>query len=577
MKRNFIIRNVVLGIIIVTAITLLTYYFIDKINKEYEIEKVENYEYFVLKTDEKYGIIDKNGNIVIESKYDDIKIPNPSKAVFICYTGETSKVLNEQGKEILTNYKKIEAIRLKNIASNLMYEKSVLKYEENGKCGLINYQGKKITKAIYDSIEGLPYKEGELVVKDGEKLGVINIKGKKIVSAEYDKISVDAYYTDENGYRYSGYIVTEKTKEGYRYGYISYKGKELVKPEYNEMSRITEIDERDTIYLITAKDGQYGLLKNEKKIIENEYQSMEYDENNNVLIVEKNKKYGVSSLDGNNIVPTKYEQIDMTGIYIYAKNSQGVVVYNSNGTEANIDKNIAILNTSNEKYKIKINNEKEKTLYGVIGQDGKQIIDEKYGYIEYLRENYFIVSNQKSKLGVIDNKENEKISIENDSIQRIEGSQMLQTTIGNTTKLYAPNLEMLCEMENASIEVKQNYIKIYTEEETKYFSKEGKAISNKDVFTENNLFAKKENGKWGFENRSGEMTIKAKYDKVTEFNKYGYASVQKDGLWGAINTKGEEIVEPKYKFNEKMEPSFINKYYQVTYGHGEEYYTNNNI
>ena len=35
--------------------------------------------------------------------------------------------------KILTNYQNIEPIRLQNIASNLMFEKSVLSYKENDK------------------------------------------------------------------------------------------------------------------------------------------------------------------------------------------------------------------------------------------------------------------------------------------------------------------------------------------------------------------------------------------------------------------------------------------------------------
>ena len=69
------------------------------------------------------------------------------------------------------------------------------------------------------------------------------------------------------------------------------------------------------------------------------------------------------------------------------------------------------------------------------------------------------------------------------------------------------------------------------------------------------------------------MVVEAKYDKVTEFNEYGFASVQKNGKWGAINTQGEEIVEPVYNFKDEIEPSFIGKYYQVKYGFGEVYYT----
>ena len=71
-------------------------------------------------------------------------------------------------------YEKIAPIKLKNIANNLMYEKNILTYEKDGKIGLINIEGKNITKPIYESIEGLPYKEGELLVKQNGKYGVLN-------------------------------------------------------------------------------------------------------------------------------------------------------------------------------------------------------------------------------------------------------------------------------------------------------------------------------------------------------------------------------------------------------------------
>ena len=74
-------------------------------------------------------------------------------------------------------------------------------------------------------------------------------------------------------------------------------------------------------------------------------------------------------------------------------------------------------------------------------------------------------------------------------------------------------------------------------------------------------------------NKDGDMVVEAKYDKVTEFNEFGFASVQKDEKWGAINTQGKEVVEPTYNLKDEIEPSFIGTYYQVKYGFGEVYYT----
>lgn len=579
MKRTFIIRCVIIAVLIIAIIVGVSAYFIYQNGKKYEIEEVKQYNYFSLRKDNLFGVIDRNGNIIIEPTYDDVKIPNPEKPVFVCYEGDSTKVLNERKEEILTDYDQVEPIQLQNTVNDLIYEKSVLKYQEDGKFGLIDFEGKRITKPIYDSIDSLNYKEGQLLVKQDGKTGVINIKGNTLIDIKYDQINVDGYYTKEGGYNYSGYIVSTTTDQGYRYGYINYDGKLLLEPNYNQLSRVTQIQDNNNAYIICAENGRYGVIKNDENIIPNEYQSIEYDEGNNLFTIEKGKKYGIANIEGNIIVPTEYSQIDITGVYLYATNDQGVVVYNSDGTQANIDTNIAIINTSNEKYKIRIDNSNG-TKYGVIDKEGQQVIDEKYNYIEYLFDDYFIASTENSKLGIIDDKDNVKVEINNDLLQRIEGTDIIQTMTAtdNVTRLYDKSLNKICEMANANIEVKDNYIKISNTEETKYFSKEGKELRNTEVYPNNTLFAKNENGKWGFANKNGDTVVEAKYDRVTEFNEYGFAGVELDGKWGVLNSKGEEILAPTYVFNDETEPYFIGQYYQVKYALGGVYYTdlNNN-
>ena len=577
MKRNFIIRNVIISIILIAIIVSVSIYFIKKGARNYEVEKVSTYNYFVLKKDNLTGVIDRTGNIIIDAKYSDVVIPNPEKALFVCYEEDSTQVLNERKETVLTDYQNIEPIQLQNITSDLMYEKSVLKYEQDGKFGLVNFEGKKITKPIYEEIEGLPYKEGELLVKKDGKYGVINIKGNNLIEIKYDKISVDGYYTPENNYKYAGYIISNTTNEGYRYGYINYDGKILLEPEYNELSRVIGITDDENAYILCAKNGQYGIMKNEEQLIPNEYQSIEYDEGNKLFTIEKSKKFGIANLEGSIIVPTEYSQIDITGIYLYAKNEQGVTVYNTSGTQANIDTNVAILNTSNEKYKIRIDNTNG-TKYGVINEEGEQVIEEKYNYIEYLFDNLFIVSNEQAKLGVIDDDDNIKIEINNDSLQKIEGTNIIQASVKQEeiTKLYSKDMTELCNLKNAKVVVNNNYIKISNDEETKYFDKQGKELKNTEVYPNNNLFAKKENEKWGFSDKSGNTVVEAKYDKVTEFNEYGFAGVKLEGKWGVVNSKGEEILAPTYTLNEEIEPYFIGTYYRVQYGFGEYYYTDLN-
>ncbi len=575
MKKKYVVIIGIILFILVALVSIGIYNMIEEKSNKYEIEPIKQYNYFVLKQDKVYGVIDKKGNIIIPPEYSEIKIPNPEKAVFVCYQGEEIKIFNEKKEPILGEYNKAQPIRLKNISSDLMYEKSVLKYEKDGKYGLITFEGKEIAKPIYDEIDSLSYKEGELLVKQNEKYGVITIKGNKKVEIAYDEVKVDEYYTDENHYEYAGYIVLVKTEEGYRYGYLNHKGKKVWDTEYNEISRVTEIQENDNFYLIFAKNGQYGIAKNDQQILGNEYQSIQYDETNKVFVIEKSKKYGIANLEGKVILPVQYSEIDITGIYLYAKDEQGTTVYNSNGTQVNVDANVAILDTTSEKYKIKINNQKG-TQYGVIDEEGKQLIEEQYNYIEYLHNNYFIVSNENGKLGIIDDKGATKVEINHDSLQRIQDTNLIQATLTESkiTEIYSETMEKICEMQNATIEVEDDHIKVYNDSEVKYFSKEGKELKNTEVYARNQLFVTVKDEKYGFMDKSGKVVVDYKYDKAYEFNSYGFATIEKDGKWGAINEQGEEVVAPTYEIRETKEPSFIGSYYRVTYGFGEFYYTN---
>ena len=136
MKKRYIIIIILIVLVIMTVGGWFLYNQIIKKGREYEIQKisVENYEYFILRQEDKYGIIDKNGDIVIDCEYENVIIPNPQKAVLVCYDEkDNTVVLNQNKEQILTEYENIQPIRLKNIASTIMYEKNILIFEREGK------------------------------------------------------------------------------------------------------------------------------------------------------------------------------------------------------------------------------------------------------------------------------------------------------------------------------------------------------------------------------------------------------------------------------------------------------------
>lgn len=568
------------GLIIFLIISLIIFIFIcynvfskkDKYNINFE--EINQRQYF-LDFDEKYGVINKDGEEIIDTNFDMIQIPNPSKDIFVCmsnYNAETgsyeTKIYNKNREELFTNYEKVEAISRQESLDNIPYEKSVLKYKENGKYGLINLSGEKITKPIYDDIQALEYKEGMLTVKQNDKFGIININGDEIIKVKYDGIQADQYSLNENHNKKAGFIVSIKTNDGYKFGYINYKGKTLLETEYNEIARINYINDDESVYLVAFKNGQAGLFKNKSKVLENEYEDIQFDNINNLLILQRNGKQGVSDLDGKKIIQLEYDNIIITGNSINAQKGDEVTVFNSEGEKLKNSNFISVLETDNKNYFITIDKNEN---YGVIDKDDNVIIDNKYTFIDYLFDNYFVAQNEQ-KIGIVDDKGKEVIKYDYDVLQKIEGTDLIQGIKNENIDLIDKNMKKILTMKNAQIDIKENYIKIYNSEDRKYLQYDGKEVSNINVIKEAKLFAKKSNNKWGFVDKNGNIKIQYTYDMVTELNEYGYAGIKLNGKWGVINSEGKIIQEPIYDLQE-LEPQFIGKYYKVDLGYGENFYT----
>lgn len=575
---NFI-KNNKIKIIVIACILILvaigTYLFVDYKKKEYSVTEVSNYKYFMLNENTKYGVIDTSGNIIVEPIYDSIKIPNPEKSVFICEKDNNISVLNEKSEKIFTEYDEVTAISINGVVSSLPYEKVVLKYKVNGKYGLIDYTGKVITKPIYEEIKGLENKESELLIKKDGKYGVINSKGAKLIKEEYDSIVADGFYTDNSKYALSGYIIANKTEDGYRYGYINYNLKKVLDAEYNSISRILELDDTKDVYIIASKNGQYGVVKNNKILINYSYQGIEYDKNNKIFELQRNSKYGVCNINGQEIIPVQYKEIEINGIYLKAlKNEEERYIYfDVDGNEIKELQYTSMLNTNNNNYYITINAD---GFYGIVNSKKKELVENKYSYLEYLFGEYFIAAKEDGYLGIINTRDDVLVEFKYEVLQNVDDTNVIEAKIlrENKSELYNNKLEKIFSANNIYIYKGEQYIKASSKQEEKYFDFNGKELVNSEIFKNNKLLSSKKEDKWGFVDRTGTVVVDYQYDKVTEFNKYGFAGIRKNNEWGIIDEEGNIIVEPTYSIQEtNIEPEFLGKYYKVYYGYGESYYT----
>lgn len=573
-KSKWVILSIILILILIVG--FISIYLWKKSDSSYEIEKVTEIKYNLINENKKYGVIDETGKIVIEPKYDIIQIPNPSKPVFICMHDYNinlqqyeTEVFDNKGNKIFTEYDSVQALPTESTWDGIPFEKSVLKYKRNNKYGLITLENKVITEPIYDSIKAINYKEGMLLVEKDKKYGAINIKGKIIIKPEYDQISIDNYYNSETMYKASGFIVKKKNEDSYKYGYINSKGKMLLPPEYTEISRINEIIEDKNVYLLVLKEGLAGVVKNNKVVLDFEYEDISYNLFNNMFIIQRNSKSGIADIKGKVIIQPEYDSIMFGGIYVNAIKDGEVTVLDINGKKLDNNNIYAKLPTTNPNYYITID---KNEIYRIVDKDNNIKIENNYTYIEHIKDDYFIIYKD-GKNGIIDLSGKSIADLKYNSIFKISGTEIVQANINSTNNITLLNKEMkiVCNMNNANIEKKENYVVIYSKDDMKYFDYSGNEISYKNLYPNNKLYAKKINGKWGFIDKADKLIIQNEYEMVTEFNNYGFAGIKKDGKWGVVNSEGTIIQEPIYELKWEN-PSFIGKYYKVQ-AWGEQYYS----
>ena len=151
-----ILASIIAIIVVIMIIYSLKILLVDN-RKQKDVSSLTTYQ--VAYDNEKWGVIDNKGSIVIKAEYDEmIMIPDKNKDLFICsydvdYGNESykTKVINKRGNEILKEYENVEPIENTD-GMTVWYENNVLKYKKDEKFGLINFDGKKILDAEYDDI-----------------------------------------------------------------------------------------------------------------------------------------------------------------------------------------------------------------------------------------------------------------------------------------------------------------------------------------------------------------------------------------------------------------------------------------
>ncbi len=429
-------------------------------------------EYYALYEQEKWGVIDNKGNIVISPSYAEmIIIPDSTKDIFICTyeinntTGEyKSKILNKKNKEIFTEYEQVEALENYDKAQNIWYENNVLRVKQNGKYGIIDFKGNKILECEYDKIYALKgVKESLIIEKDG-KLGLVDDTGRKIINTEYKNILALGTKKDE------GYITIDEQD---KYGVISYTTEQILPNNYEYIEQIYGKD----LFVIKEKNQQKLINSKGEAILDNGYSKIEAILVNNEtqgIIFEREQKYGIMGIDKTILITPQYDSIK---------------------------------EVDNGKFVVEKDNKK-----GVVDIKDTEELPFNYTTISYNKKaDLYIAEDTQNNTSIIDEKFNVKLIGILSELN--EEKEYIKMRIGTEYQYY----NFRCE-EKSNTEVLKGNTLFLKQENGKYgfVNKKGEMVVDYiyDDATEQNRFgyaAVKKNGVWGSLDREGKEVIAPKY------------------------------------------------------------------
>ena len=275
--------------------------------------RIETITYYTAYDNGKWGVINSNGEVVINPSYDEmIVIPDNTKAVFLCvydmnYENNTykTKAINAKEKEIIKGYDTIDTIANYDKKQNMWYETNVLKVKKGNKYGLCNIAGKETLSCEYDNIEPIKGIQNSLLISKEGKYGLCDNTGNIIIEPKYKK--VDKIQDDYK----NGYIVIDENDKA---GIIGIDKSVILKCDYEEIKPVI-----GTNLFIVKSNGKYIAINKEgETILEDKFDDVE-GINGEIIIAKKGNKIGLLDINGETKVKFDYEEIKNAGEYYIAK------------------------------------------------------------------------------------------------------------------------------------------------------------------------------------------------------------------------------------------------------------------
>lgn len=431
---------------------------------------------------------------------------------------------------------------------------------ENNKYGVINSKGEKIIEPSYAELIVIPnYKKDVFICTydiNGEnyKTKALNSKNEEIFE-EYEEISFLDNYDSQNNISYEQNLL--KVKKDGKYGLIDFTGKEKLSCEYENIETLKGAENS----IIVTQNGKKGIVDSEgKRVITPEYTAIKLagkDYKLGYIVQNENGQYGIVDIANNKILESKYQDIKSiteNNLYAVKENNKWKVIDKESKTIIeNLDD---IKSIKNGDIIIKKGN-----LYGVVNKEGAEVIAVQYEDIEDAFTDTYIVKKD-NKYGLIDKQNKILKEIKYSSFRYYSQPDFAEASSdGINSEIIGNDYQVKLTGIISEINTEKEYMRIRVSDEYKYYNFRFEEKNATEIFPQNTLFLKKQNGKYGYVNKNGDKVVDYIYDDATEQNTCGYVSVKKDGKWGSLDKNGNIVIEPTYNLDENVTIDFIGEWH----------------
>jgi len=341
------------------------------------------YEQIIAQEKNKYGILEKNGKNFLEFNYDSIQFASNQYALL--YYDNYIEILNVNTKKILEKVtrNKIKRYDITNLlvqfSDNLLFLDLTNNQEHWLNADTLLYKLEKNTAYKSSMADYLTTAKDYIKIGKKGKQGIITSDFQEIIAPEYTFIKKE-----------DNFFVVGKNEN---YGIINFDGKEMLPCIYTEIKI-------QNPYISVKKDGKYGYFTADlKKVLNVEYDYI-YATAYDIIVTNKNGYVGACNSDGSTIFePNKYTTLEPMNskFFLFSTGSDLGVISRS--------RQVII----NEEYDDIYSLEglgfatKKKSKFGFINITGTYKVSPQFDHVSKLNSSYVLVQN-KAKYGVINSK-----------------------------------------------------------------------------------------------------------------------------------------------------------------------------